>query len=540
MGLVHLIVVSGSHLIYLEQIVVKLSNRLLPVRIRAAFVFSVLVTFVLATALAMPALRALMGWCVRGLSKRFRWNWTRTQALTISGFLTLPFCSTKWQLFSLALGWIAALGFGFVGRSQAAENSKRRASVAREHYDRIKIRIWSALRTCTFIYAALIPALLPLGVPSVTSILYNLLFAPALALVLFPASVAALICDLFAYGANSLWTLSIWLVEHAARVTPDTWTPVALSPLVLVPYIFTLTAYLFRRDRRLAFHTTIALVGAVMFTPVLHADELIVWNIGQGSWATLKSPGLCQHFDMGGEWSPKAAIKYSCGLDQNEVFFSHWDWDHIGLTKTALQLLPNLCVQDSPGGPSPNKFKANLIDALPLCSHRKRAREIFLSHETPEQLRKLHDTNDFSKVFAEDRVIFPGDSPTKAEKIWRSRPDIQLTRILIAGHHGSKSATSEELLSKLPNLKMIVASAHKVRYGHPHAQMLARAATFNLPVLRTEEWGSLHFELGDFENGDVDYRRKAASGVSFIKGISKDGTVGMSVPSSRRRKESGD
>jgi competence protein ComEC len=449
------------------------------------------------TGASPPVLRAFISWCLGHFSKRERWNWTRAQTLTVSGFATIPFCKDQWGLCSLGLGWIAALALGFSTNKIDKQKEVLSHASFKEKALRWRSRVWHLCRMNFCVYVAVIPALMPLGVPSSFSIFANLIFAPVMGLILFPVSLAAFMWEGFVRLADGAWTASLWLVSSAAQITPDAWEKVNLSPLWLTPYIFLLTAWFMQRDRRSKHLTKFLLVAicALSIGVHAHADELIVWNIGQGAWATLKSEGLCQHFDMGGEWMPRKKIIDACRASRNEVFFSHWDWDHIGLTRTAIQVLPNLCVQAVPGGPPPNKFKSGLIQSIPRCKDSPRATEIFLSKISEAELSHLHDANDFSQVFVEDDVIFPGDSPKREEKRWRQSPLLKQARILIAGHHGSKSATSEELLAKLPKLKMIIASAHKIRYGHPHPFMLARAQKYLLPVLRTEEWGSLHFEL---------------------------------------------
>ena len=513
-GLIHLLVVSGSHLICLEQLVLLLSCGFRGAREKSRWmsilIFAALFFFTLMTGASPPVLRAFLGWTLRRLSTRERWNWTRVQILTISGFATLPFCTDQWGLCSLGLSWIAGLALGFVRDTSDRPLNRQNNFSITERLHSWSSRVVILLRINVCVYVALIPALLPLGVPSLLSIFANLMFGPVMGLVLFPISLASFLWNGLVGLTDRAWSTALWLVTHAASLTPDAWEKVNLSPLWLMPYILLLTVWLVKRDRvaRAVRSLTLIFLCVVSVSHVASADELIVWNIGQGSWATVKSVGLCQHFDMGGEWSPNKKISETCGSSRNEVFYSHWDWDHIGLTRTAMKLLPNLCVQAEPGGPPPNKFKAGLIQSIPHCTDASQAAEIFLSKLSTAKKEKLHDTNDFSQVFIEDQVIFPGDSPKKEEKIWRQSPLLRDARILIAGHHGSKSATSDELLSKLPHVKMIITSAHKIRYGHPHPLMLARAQKYLIPVLRTEDWGSLHFELPTKRRERLSFERR--------------------------------
>ena len=503
-GLIHLLVVSGSHLICLEEWVRFSSRR--AQKYSDAFVFSALVIFTAMTLASPPVLRAFVSWSLNWLSLRFRLSWTRVQIVTVAGFATLCACRTRWDFASLGLSWVAALAIAVAGSMFAGVrrvSDVRSPSFWRDRVEKFRAEVLAAVRTHAVIYVTLIPALLPLGVPSSFSILCNLVFGPVMGFILFPVSLLGFAG--FASLADHAWSIALWCVSSVARFTPAPWNAVELSPLTIAPYIFGLTGFLFWRERR-AF-----VLLLIFFVLPASADELIVWNIGQGSWATLKSPGVCEHFDMGGEWAPRRALVAECSTLANEVYFSHWDWDHIGLARMGLKALPNLCVRAAPGGAAPEDFKLRLIEGIPRCAGLSRervgAREIFLSHISADAKAKLHGANDFSNVFIRDRVVFPGDSPAKDEKRWREFA--RDARILIAGHHGSKSATSDSLLESLTSVREIVASAHKSRYGHPHSKMLARARAHLRPVVTTEDWGSLHFKI----NGEGPRSANARTGL---------------------------
>jgi competence protein ComEC len=459
-----------------------------------------------------PVMRAFIAWGLTWTNDRQRLGWTRAQILTMSGAATLAVCRTRWDIGSLVLSWVAALALawsGVLGDARAggargvgadgARGGGARPPIWRERVASFFARARSDLRAHAAVYVALIPALVPLGVPSALSILCNLLFAPVMGFVLFPVSVLGYAG--FATLADRTWSIALACVKFAARFTPEPWTAREFSPVWLMPYIFALSLALLRRERkRRSFSSAIIAMALLAFTAAIalepttaRADELIVWNVGQGSWATVKSKGLCEHFDLGGEFAPVKAVARACAHERNEVYFSHWDWDHIGLTRAALRRLPNLCLQARPGGETKSKTKTQLIAMLTVCESHPLAREI-------NELRR-GSANEESRVFLRDLVVFPGDSPARQEADWRvnARP----ARLLIAGHHGSKTSTSSKLLATLSRLKLIVVSARKSRYGHPHPAMLERARDRRLPVLTTEDWGHIHVEISGDLSGET-------------------------------------
>lgn len=250
---------------------------------------------------------------------------------------------------------------------------------------------------------------------------------------------------------------------------------------------------------------TLVFASQILFTCKVSGDEirlseLIVWNVGQGSWATVVDREACLHFDLGGEHAPLEAIASNCRQKTNFVYYSHWDWDHIGLTRAAQSVLPDLCVVERPGGESTAANKLRMLAELRDCAERKQTTGPFrVSAPTRvTELRHLNSpptANGQSRVFLFRGVIFPGDSPSTQEKVWG--PFARSAHILIAGHHGSKTSTSLRLLAELKSVRQIVVSARREKYGHPHRAMLDRAYEGRFAVLTTEDWGSIHIGLSN-------------------------------------------
>ena len=68
--------------------------------------------------------------------------------------------------------------------------------------------------------------------------------------------------------------------------------------------------------------------------------------------------------------------------------------------------------------------------------------------------------------------------------------DIPQLDVLVAGHHGSKHSTCEELLAKtLP--KIAVISVGENHYGHPAKEVLDRLAAIGCTVYRTDTHGNI-------------------------------------------------
>lgn len=215
--------------------------------------------------------------------------------------------------------------------------------------------------------------------------------------------------------------------------------------------------------------------------------ELIIWNVGQGQWVTLLDDQACWHLDMGGEFAPWKEIMQRCRRRPNRISLSHWDMDHIGFLRAARRHLPQLCLIHRPEGVA-SAAKMAMLEPVPTCLQESP----FADWSNPNG----KTANAKSWVVLWRQVLAPGDSPRDQEKKWIHKiVGLSDTRILILGHHGSQTSTSRELLHHLPQLKMAISSARYRRYRHPHSEVIRELEELKIPLLRTEEWGSIHIFL---------------------------------------------
>lgn len=216
---------------------------------------------------------------------------------------------------------------------------------------------------------------------------------------------------------------------------------------------------------------------------------LIVWNVGQGQFVTIKDEAGCWHFDMGGEFAPWTEIMNECRLSPNFVSFSHWDWDHVGLAGRASRFLPDICMLHPPPGEtgkSPRKLKQ--LSQLQTC----RLRSPFATWTG----NLFSTTNASSRVVLWQKILIPGDSPIDQEKLWLKAIDnVEEAKFLILGHHGSQTSTGKDLLKKLARVRLAIASSRHQRYGHPHLRVQVALGKRAIPLLTTEEWGTIRLEL---------------------------------------------
>lgn len=221
---------------------------------------------------------------------------------------------------------------------------------------------------------------------------------------------------------------------------------------------------------------------------------LVISNVGQGQWVTQTNPDRCYHFDLGGERRPALAMLKHCRTLSNLISISHYDWDHISWIPKVRYLFDSVCLLNRPYS-NISERKKHLLEKLKKCNKQPLSTRIpvfKIPHSTVSK-----NSNSQSQIYISKKtVLIPGDSPINEEYKWMHLiPQPELIKILILGHHGSRTSSSKNLLDHLKNLKVAIASARFKRYQHPHFEVVLRLKEKKTPVLKTEDWGHIALEL---------------------------------------------
>lgn len=242
------------------------------------------------------------------------------------------------------------------------------------------------------------------------------------------------------------------------------------------------------------------------------AEKVVFLDVGQGD-AILMQSGTQQVLIDGG---PDAAVLQRLGEELpwfdrtlEVVIATHPDKDHIGGLVHVLE-----------------RYKVGLV-VLPRVSHTSQLQSAWLDHlqgaldERGTQYRfanagqkiklnglaldMLHPalgqqfgkkTNNSSVSmkgnFYDLSFLLTGDAEAPVEKqlvaAYGSTLDVD---ILKAGHHGSKTSTSEALLAAATPLGVVISAGRDNQYGHPHPDILERLKNYHL--WRTDQHGSVRF-----------------------------------------------
>jgi len=193
-GLLHLMVVSGSHLIWLEWLL-----RLLLRRVPGAgfFILMILLLFAGVALLAPPVTRSAISLMLSQLSNRHSLRLTSTQLVFFSGLISLLLFPHWISSFSLLLSWTAALALSLQKKSDSLL--------------RFQVRIYLVMALC----------LLPIALPHPVSVLTNLILSPLLGAILFPVCLMGFAFEPLAPLSDLMFDLLLVILKEISIGMPD-------------------------------------------------------------------------------------------------------------------------------------------------------------------------------------------------------------------------------------------------------------------------------------------------------------------------------
>ncbi|WP_413574995.1 ComEC/Rec2 family competence protein [Bdellovibrio sp. HCB290] len=213
-SLIHIFVISGSHLLLLDELLAMIR---VPLIVR----FLLLSFYSLIVGWQPPAVRALSALGLRGLFKKLNWVFPADTMTLIAGCFTLSLFPAWWSSTSLLMSWCAALALGGTSLLKIRNQLQRLLLNQLAVFIFMTVPLWG------------ISSLHPL------SLLYNLLLGPIVSYILLPLGFLTLpippLVVIFDFAVDKFhWILS-WVSEP---VTTSRASPIPIANLWM--WIFTL------------------------------------------------------------------------------------------------------------------------------------------------------------------------------------------------------------------------------------------------------------------------------------------------------------
>ena len=234
-------------------------------------------------------------------------------------------------------------------------------------------------------------------------------------------------------------------------------------------------------------------------------------DIGQGDAIFIDAPNGNQVLIDGGlgvgvlRALGKAMPFYDRSIDM--VVATHPDQDHIGGLSSVISKY-GVPVYVDPGIPNDTPVFEALTRAIEKYKPEKiTARRgmrfvldkgVFLDVLFPDRDVSEVETNTGSIVarlhYGDTSFLLTGDSPQSIEHYLVSIDGPKLkSDVLKAGHHGSKTSSSEYFLSAISPAFAVISAGKNNRYGHPHKEVIDALTRTGASILSTYEKGTVSF-----------------------------------------------
>lgn len=203
-GLIHVIVVSGSHLVFLEDILLLLK---LPAIVR----WILLLLFSLASNLQPPIARAVIQRVWMEVLRRRQSPLPTLHVQLLAGLSTLALFPGWWTSLSFFMSWICVLALSLPLPSK------------------------NPLAQSALIYLLMIPAVSQVQTPHPSSILFNFVMGPVLGIALFPLSLLGFFHPLLASVSDFGWKMLFAIFSLVPL--PEARGGVLFSSIWLIVYV---------------------------------------------------------------------------------------------------------------------------------------------------------------------------------------------------------------------------------------------------------------------------------------------------------------
>lgn len=94
-------------------------------------------------------------------------------------------------------------------------------------------------------------------------------------------------------------------------------------------------------------------------------------------------------------------------------------------------------------------------------------------------------------------VLITGDMETEGERRLVETADLPDVEVLVAGHHGSNTSNTRELLETVKPELALISVGQNNKYGHPGWDALARLDEMGAKIYRTDLYGTIEIQLNE-------------------------------------------
>jgi len=332
-----------------------------------------------------------------------------------------------------------------------------------------------------------------------SALLWNLLALPMLAVLLLLSLLCGLSLPFPALSglANYVEGLLQLGLLYLSRVPSPAVLAFPAGPQWLLPSTVMMALALKRlpQERRWLAPLLLLLCWRLVHAPMRQTHSTVL-DVGQGScFLHVHEDGMAWLFDAGGRLPNDLALTTLLGLygakELDAIFLSHFNEDHYNLVAELPKGVPVFVPWT----------QRSLFEAHPLFQGRhlnswRAGDHRITSGCTLEALWPEHGASNSFTLNDSGLVLLlrhrhtlwlAGDAGEPVERLVKT----QAVDGLLAGHHGSRTASSEQFLRILKPRWTLISCGQNNRFGHPHPEVLKRLEELMIPAASTAQHGSI-------------------------------------------------
>jgi len=357
------------------------------------------------------------------------------------------------------------------------------------------------------------------GAVSLVGVLTNLLTLWAVSVIFYgiilsciAASLSLSVGMLLANGISILIRFVLLTARAMAAIPMAAVYTRSVYIIAWLVFVYILLAlFLYSKDRKpelLILYAVLALLlctGASWLEPRMDGCRMTVLDVGQGQSIILQSNGKTYLVDCAGDYDTDVAdlaaeTLLSQGIDRIDgLILTHYDRDHAGGAVYFLSRMEADVVY-MPDIPDDSGIRATLEGIT--------TQEIWIVDEPiqihyentgislyPSEISATENEGSLAVLFRSGNcdILITGDRNGFGERLLLKEAVIPELDVLVAGHHGSKNSTCEELLAATKPTLVAISVGADNSYGHPAQEVLERLARYGCSIYRTDLDGTIVF-----------------------------------------------
>lgn len=278
-------------------------------------------------------------------------------------------------------------------------------------------------------------------------------------------------------------------------------SPYIVAWLVLV-YVL-LGLFLLAGKRRPGLYACCCTLGlcaaliAAWWEPLTSDMSFTMLDVGQGQCLLLRAGSQVYVVDCGGDSDTKTAdiaaeTLLSRGFSHVDgLILTHLDRDHAGAAEnflsriqTGFVILPNTAETLEVPADTKSVYASQELSIGGEKGILRIFPPVYAADHNEMSLCVLFDTEKCD-------ILITGDRNGFGERSLLRNAEIPEADILVAGHHGAKSSTCQELLDAVRPEIVCISAGEGNPYGHPAPELLMRLTDFGCAVYRTDQNGTI-------------------------------------------------